>query len=236
MDDLSDCPYLPDQVARMPLSFPTAAMTPDRLDLLLEAGYRRSGSFFYRTQCPGCDACEPLRLDVAEFQPSRSQRRVWNRGNRVFETRLSPPIVDAERVRLFNLHRNSRQLDQGNHPVGPTDYRRFLLDSPCELVELSLWLEGRLVAVSNTDVGRRSLSAVYCYFDPVAARWSPGTYAILKQIQLARRTDRRWLYLGLYVAANRHLNYKARFLPHQRSFRGVWRNYSAGPASQTLNK
>ncbi len=226
IDDLDSCPYLPDQVARMPLYLPTAEITPARIDELLEAGYRRSGALFYRTQCPNCKACEPLRIDVNKFSPNRSQRRVWKRGTEQLRTVMALPQVDAERVRLFNLHRRTRRLDHGNPPVGEGEYRRFLLDAPCDVIEVSLWREERLVAVSITDVGHQGLSAVYCFYDPNEERLSPGTLAILMQVELARQLGCQWLYLGLYVAANRHLNYKAGYLPHQRRQADRWAEFS----------
>ena len=80
----------------------------------------------------------------------------------------------------------------------------------------------RLISISVIDVGQQSLSAVYTHFDPDFSRFSPGTYAILKQIQHARETGRAFVYLGMYVAQNQHLNYKARFVPQERFIRGNW--------------
>ena len=100
----------------------------------------------------------------------------------------------------------------------------FLVDSCCHTIELSIWLEHELVAVSIVDAGDRSLSAVYTHFDPHAMRYSLGTYALLEQIEYALSTGRKYLYLGMYVEENRHLNYKARFKPQQRLIDGRWRN------------
>ena len=47
--------------------------------MLLAAGFRRSGNNLYRPQCPACHACQAIRLPVAAFSPSRSQRRVLQR-------------------------------------------------------------------------------------------------------------------------------------------------------------
>jgi arginine-tRNA-protein transferase len=150
---------------------------------------------------------------------------VEKRGDAELNVRIGTPEVDDYRVNMFNLHRSIRGLDHGGRPTDAGDYAAFLLNSPCETVELSLWHQGRLIAVSITDVGESSLSAVYCYFDPQASGFSPGTYAILKQAQLARHLGLQWLYLGLYVAANSHLNYKTNFRPHQRLIQGRWDNF-----------
>ena len=54
------------------------------------------------------------------------------------------------------------------------------------------------------------------------SRYSLGTYAILKQLQWAKESGRKFVYLGMYVANNSHLNYKARFGPQERLFDGKW--------------
>mgnify|MGYP003381445449 CR=1 FL=1 len=210
----------------MPLEVPTSGLTPERFDRLLEAGYRRSGWFFYRTQCPHCSACEPLRLEVAQFHPSRSQRRAQKIGDQYLRTEVSAPVVDARRLVLFNRHRTERELSHGEAQVGESEYRSFLINSHADVAELSLWYEERLLAVSITDVGAESLSAVYCFFDPDFAWLNPGTYAILQQVAIARGRGFRWLYLGMMVADNSHLRYKANYRPHERRIHGQWVHFA----------
>lgn len=206
----------------MPLSVPSSPLEPEQLDQLLEAGYRRSGRFFYRTRCPQCVACEPLRVEVERFQPSRSQRRAQKLGDTRLQTRIGPPSVDPRRLDLFNRHRHERHLSQSDTEVEEADYRSFLGNSCAESAELSLWFEGLLIAVSIFDIGANSLSAVYCYFDPDYSRLSLGTYAIMQQLAFARLRKFRWLYLGMMVAENAHLNYKLKYRPHERRIAGQW--------------
>jgi arginine-tRNA-protein transferase len=105
------------------------------------------------------------------------------------------------------------------------EYTSFLVASWNPTTEISYWLGDQLVAVAITDVGAQALSAVYCYFDPSYDKLSLGTYSILTQLRIARQQNMRWLYLGMYVAANQHLRYKARYRPHERWQGGLWRRY-----------
>ena len=50
-------------------------------------------------------------------------------------------------------------------------------------------------------------------------------FSILKQIELCRRMNIRYLYLGLFIADNRHMSYKARFRPHERLVAGTWTRF-----------
>jgi arginine-tRNA-protein transferase len=222
----SPCPYLPGQTARLPLRLPSRRLTPAEFDDRLAAGDRRSGAFLYRTQCPACRACEPLRVDAAEFEPNRTQRRTLRRGDAELDLEIGPPTVDEERVRLYNLHRRGRGLCVGDGDISLPEYWEFLVASCCETLELRYRRAGELVAVAVADRGATGLSAVYCYFDPAHARLGLGTYSILKHVELCRDWGLAWLYLGLHVAACSHLAYKAGYYPHERLIGGVWRRFA----------
>jgi len=221
-DQLQVCPYLPDMIARMPLRLPVGTFSGQMMDSLLDGGYRRSGDFVYRTQCPSCSACEPTRVDIQNFTLSTSMRRVLHRGDASVRTVRGPLQSDAERVALFNLHRRGRGLARSEEPVDDEGYRSFLVESCCDSFELSFWVDETLAAVSIVDQTPLSLSAVYTFFDPSLSRLSLGTYAILKQFEIACAASMRYLYLGMYVDRNAHLNYKARFTPQERLIENRW--------------
>lgn len=225
-DDEHDCAYLPGRTARLPHRFPLAQLSPEEFDGRLEEGDRRSGVLLYRPQCPGCRACEPIRLDMRRFAPSRTQRRVHKRGDKLLTLHIGPPLVDLSRVELFNKHRTLRRLDHGDEPIDEQGYAHFLTETCCDTWELSYFLDQRLVCVAIADVGEDSMSAVYAYFDPELAALSLGTYSILKQAELCRRSSRRYLYLGFYIAQSPHMAYKAKFHPHERRIGNQWREFA----------
>jgi leucyl-tRNA---protein transferase len=221
------CSYLPDMNANMPLKLPARRLTGDEFDFALAHGIRRSGLFLYHTACPTCAACEPARVDVNMFQWRDSFMRVLKHGDDKLHVVMDRPILNDARLALFNLHRVRRGLGEADSDYRASDYEGFLVQTCCEdTVELSFWCEDSLVAVSIVDCGRASLSAVYTFFDPDYSKLSPGTYSILKQIQLARITDRSFVYLGMYVSQNTHLSYKSRFTPQQRHKNGKWISFS----------
>lgn len=221
-DRTSSCPYLSDRSARLPLRLPARTLRADELDLRLAAGDRRQGPVLYRTNCPNCTACIPLRIDVERFTPSRSHRRILNRGNRDLKLETNLPSVDERRVTLYNRHKIERGLGDVTGQIDQQGYRTFLVETCCDSLELSIWHEGKLVAASILDRGFGSLSAVYCCYDPSLSRYSLGTYAILKEIELCRTWGMRYLYLGLYVEGSAAMAYKARFYPHQQRRDGRW--------------
>lgn len=220
-DSPSPCPYIDSLTARMPLYYPVTPLKGEDVDQLLAGGFRRSGSLLYYTRCGTCQACEPTRLDVSAFYLSSSFKRVLRRARKELTFTWQTPVVDEGRVRLYNAHRTGRDLGS-SPPIDASNYRAFLTDSCWPTLELEIRKDDQLIGISIMDVGCTSVSAVYTHFDPAASRYSPGTLGVLKQIEWAAEHQRKWVYLGLYVSSNPHLNYKSRFVPQQRRVDGRW--------------
>lgn len=227
-DAPSPCPYLVEQISRLPLRLPIRRLRRTELEERLAAGDRRQGLMLYRTACPSCLACEPIRIDVDEFRPGRTQRRIERRGDQVIETEVAPLEPTAEKVALYNKHKRGRGLSSGERAIDLDGYTAFLGESCCDSFELRYRVDGRLMGVAVVDRAEGSLSAVYFYFDPAYEALSPGVYSVLKQLQLCRRWGLRHLYLGLYIAACPSMAYKRRYLPHERLLDGRWVTFDRG--------
>ena len=224
-DGLAQCPYLPGQTARMPLRMPTARLTPEQLDASMAAGDRRTGVYLYRTSCPQCRACEAIRIDVGQFEPSRTQRRTFRKGRPLIRTEIGDVVANEKRVALFNLHRNERRLHGDTADIDLFGYSEFLVETCCDTFEIRYFVQDRLIAVALCDRGKMAISAVYCYFDPAYSNLSPGVFSILTQIELCRAWKMQYLYLGYYIAACDHMNYKAKYQPHERLIAGQWTRF-----------
>lgn len=229
LDQDEPCPYLEGQTARRPMRLPTRRLRPLELDQRLEAGDRRAGPLFYTQACPDCRACEPLRIETARFVATRGQRRVWSRGQRALSVSLGPLVVDDTRVALFERHQRLRGLKKQAHEFGAAEYHAFLVERAVESFEVRYFLGERLVGVAITDRGASAWSAVYTYYEPELPEphrsLSLGTFSILTQIDLARRAEVQWLYLGLAVKDNAHMRYKLDYHPHERRIGGLWQSF-----------
>lgn len=209
----------------MPLRMPLGKMTPEETDERFAQGYRRTGEFVYQTQCPGCQACEAIRLDCRQFRFSKNLRRVLNKGRRLLEYRMGPIVADEQRVRLFNKHRRLRGLTSNDRDIDLEEYIWGFVRSCFQSFELTYWQDGRLVGVAICDEGRDSMSAVYTFFDPEITGLSLGTYSILRQVLYCQAHEMDYLYLGFYVAGSPHMKYKSRFRPHERLIDGDWKRF-----------
>jgi len=219
------CPYLPDQTARLPLRMPLRPLRAEEFAERLRAGDRRQGSLLYRTNCPTCHACEPIRIDVNDFLPNRTQRRVFRRCEAQIECLIGPPTTTPQKVTLYNRHKRERGLLLGDGLAHAQSYAQFLVETCADTIEITYRYKGALVGVAIADRAADALSAVYCFYDPDYGRFSLGTYSILKQIALCRLWKLRYLYLGLYVAECHAMSYKANFQPHERRIGGHWSRF-----------
>lgn len=234
-DRFEECIYRPGQIARCPARVPVEPLSPEQLDLLLEEGDQRVGSAVFRTECPFCSACEPVRVDVAAFVASRSQRRVARR-NADLVVEMGPPTLSRRRVGLWNRHRRKRGLLTEHSRRDPVGYQEWLVESCAPTTEVRYLLDGRIVAVSLLDVGRTAANSAYCYFDPALGSRSLGVYSVLHEIEHCRSLGLRWYYLGLWVEDCAALRYKSSYHPHERLVEGRWVRYEAprspaGPAN-----
>ena len=218
------CPYLLDRTAILPMRLPLRRLTPAEMDERLQRGDRRQGVLLYRPECPTCNDCTPIRLDIGTFVASKTMLRAWRVGGRRLTVALDRPQVNADRVELYNRHRRLRDLDQGDGEVSAGEYGSFLVDSCCDSWELSYREEGRLVGIAIFDRAATSLSAVYCCYDPSVAGLSLGVFSVLQQVELCRQWQLRWLYLGYWVSNCRAMRYKATYLPHELLRDGQWQS------------
>lgn len=208
------CGYYAERTAQNLVLDPAAPQLDQLYGPALERGFRRAGGHLYFPHCPQCHACKPCRIDVGGFQPDRAQRRCLKRNDDLVVTETIPSY-NRERHALYERYLQSRHAGGGMDDAEASDFRRFLTAPWSPTVFVEFRLQERLLAVAVTDVCPNGMSAVYTFFDPDESARSLGTYAILQQIELARRRGMPWLYLGFWIEGHPKMDYKRRFRPLQ---------------------
>jgi arginine-tRNA-protein transferase len=216
-----DCSYLPGERARSQVATPTHLIDRQAYSELIRAGFRRSGQFTYRPHCERCHACVPVRVVVADFVPGRTQRRCLKR-NRHLSARFLPLDFREEHYALYRAYLVSRHAGGGMDRDGPDQYTQFLLSSGVDSVLVEFRDGDELVMVSVIDQIEDGLSAVYTFFDPAREQDSLGVYGVLWQIELAKRLELPYLYLGYWIGASRKMGYKKQYPPLEGLVDGRW--------------
>jgi leucyl-tRNA---protein transferase len=184
-----------------------------QLDRLLEQGWRHFGTHFFRYSFGFYELdvrqVIPLRIRLDDFSLSKSQRRILRRNSDLC-TEISPVEITDEAVSLF--HRHKRRFKRGV----PDSLYDFLSEEPatvpCPAMQVSVIEAETLVAASFFDIGGETCSGVYAIFDPDLRERSLGIFTMLKEIEFAIESSKKFYYQGYSYEGNSFYDYKRRFL------------------------
>ncbi len=222
------CPYLEGRMERKLFTALQGEYAEKLNDTLSKQGFRRSQNVLYRPSCSECSACLSARIRVADFEPSRSQKRTWKR-NLDLTREATSPWATEEQYALFRAYLDSRHADGGMADMDIFEFAAMIEETPIRsrVIEYTRKTRGRgkaLAAVCLTDVLDDGLSMVYSFYDPDLAGASLGTHAILDHVNIAREAGLPYVYLGYWVPGSAKMGYKAKFSALEIYFGGEWRD------------
>jgi leucyl-tRNA---protein transferase len=215
------CSYLPGRTATTLFIDPRYPLDRNHYGAFTRIGFRRSGDLIYRPHCASCNACIPVRIPVARFVPSRSQRRLWRR-NQDLLMRAQPASFVQEHFELYVRYQAARHAGGGMDDADPQKYETFLIGRRVETVFYEMRERERLLGIAVVDQISDGLSAVYTFYDPAEATRGLGTHAVLWQVELARSLGLPWVYLGYWIDESPKMSYKSKFRPLEAYRNGRW--------------
>ena len=220
------CPYLEDRLERKLFTALQGEHAEILNNELSKQGFRRSQNVLYRPSCAECSACLSARIKVADFVPTKSQKRALRRNKDLTRSAISPWATE-DQYALFRRYLDTRHADGGMADMDIFEFAAMIEETPIrsrviEYVAPADTPRDGLSAVCLTDVLDDGLSMVYSFFEPDLARNSIGTYLILDHISIAREAGLPYVYLGYWVPGSRKMGYKSRFKGLEIYRRGAW--------------
>ena len=235
------CPYLPGRMERKLFTALQGEYAEKLNDSLSKQGFRRSQNVLYRPSCADCQACLSARIRVADFEPTRSQKRTLRRNGHLSREATSPWATE-EQYALFRRYLDSRHADGGMADMDIFEFAAMIEETPVQsrIVEYSAdprpgERRRALTAVCLTDILDDGVSMVYSFYDPDREKDSLGTYIILDHVAMAREAGLPFVYLGYWVPGSRKMGYKANFTALEIYKGGRWQPIGdpAGHSSET---
>lgn len=215
------CSYLPDLSACSQVATPAFLINTPVYSKLLQHGFRRSGTYTYRPRCNGCSACVPLRALAKQFVPNRSQRRAWTQHANL-DASLHRLQDSSEYFDLYQRYQHARHKDGGMDNDDRESYQNFLLQSHVDSLLVEFRDQGVLRMVSVIDLLSDGLSSVYTFYEPDLPGARFGVYNVLWQIELCRKLDLDFVYLGYWIKYSQKMAYKVNYQPAQGLIDDVW--------------
>ena len=222
------CPYLDGRMERKLFTALQGDNAARLNDALSKQGFRRSQNVLYRPSCSDCAACMSARVRVADFKPTKSQKRTLKR-NAYLERTATSPWATEEQYELFRDYLDSRHAEGGMADMDIFEFASMVEETPVRSRVIEYMAKPAsgapdLAAVCLTDVLDDGLSMVYSFFDPALEKNSLGTYVILDHIRIAREAGLPYVYLGYWVPGSRKMGYKANFSSLEIYKDGIWQD------------
>jgi arginine-tRNA-protein transferase len=218
------CPYLEGRMERKLFTALQGDTATKLNDSLSKQGFRRSQNVLYRPSCAECTACMSARIRVADFIPSKSQKRVSKR-NAMLKRRATSPWATEDQYELFRRYLDSRHATGGMADMDMFEFAAMVEETPIRSRLIEYGNDdnpGSIAAVCLTDILDDGLSMVYSFFEPALEKNSLGTYIILDHIKIAQELGLPYIYLGYWVPGSPKMDYKAKFKGVEIYQNGTW--------------
>lgn len=187
--------------------------SPRDMDRYWADGWRHFGILFFRYRIAAHGGRNfnvlPLRLAIARFGMTRSQKRVLAI-NEDISIQIRPTFLDRAKQELFLRH---RERFTENIPTSLDNFLSPVPNAvPCANVELCVYRQEILLGATFLDIGENATSAVYAIFDPAERRRSLGILMMLQSIEFSREQGFAYYYPGYAYHEPFVYDYKKRFI------------------------
>ena len=185
-------------------------------------GFRRVENWMYRPVCDNCSACKSYRVDIKNFELTKSLKRInKNLGELTFK--IIKNTATTEHFDLFQKYQFERHSGGSMSDMDENEFISMIETSPIKTKLMEFRDSSKkLMGVILLDIDDVNLSAVYSFFDPKLSKLGIGNYMISQCLIFGKENKYKHLYLGYYIGEISSMSYKSRFKPGQILDGGEW--------------
>ena len=177
----------------------------------------------YIPSCQGCNSWIPSRINLKEFNLSKSNKRNIKNNDDLFL--IENQKYTKNRYHLFKKYCEKRHHNGLMKKMTEIEFINFFHKSinPTkifDLVDRDKCLYGSILLDELND----GYSAVYSFFNPDLKRRGLGKNIILQLINKLKKEKSDFLYIGFWVKESKNMQYKSSFNNVEYFLSGSW-NY-----------
>ncbi len=233
LEEDKQCSYFDDKICDIRYKYMERCGIDEQYEML-QRGWRRFGNMHFVPECKDCHECKTIRIDVAKYKFSKSERRIFNK-NKNINVYMQKPTVTLEHIDLFNKYHKNMELKKNwnENKIDVDEYVKSYVNGAHEYgKEILYFIDDKLVAVALVDIMDEALSSVYCYYDHDYDHLSLGKFSILAQLSIAKQSNIPYLYLGYWIKDHFSMGYKENYKPFEilqnrpsMDEETIWRDY-----------
>ena len=185
-------------------------------------GFRRVENWMYRPVCDNCSACKSYRVDIKNFELTKSLKRI-NKNLGAITFKIIKNTATTEHFDLFQKYQFERHSGGSMSDMDENEFISMIETSPIKTKLMEFRDTSKnLMGVILLDIDDVNLSAVYSFFDPKLSKLGIGNYMISQCLTFGKKNKYKHLYLGYYIGEISSMSYKSRFKPGQILDGGDW--------------
>jgi len=233
LEEQRECSYFTNEISDIRYRYMYSCST-EEYQHMLERGWRRFGKMHFVPECKACTKCVSIRIDVANYKFSKSEKRVINK-NRDTKLYIRPPSMTIDHLSLYDKYHKymNEKKDWPYAEIEPNDYAKSYVEGKEEYSKEFLYMrDNKLIGVALVDILPNSISSIYCYYDHDFEQLSLGKFSILAQIKIAKEMNIPYIYLGYWIKDHLSMGYKEAYQPfevlkNRANFNEetIWENY-----------
>ena len=166
LEEDRSCSYFENKISDIRYKY-IYSCSPSSYQNMLERGWRRFGRMHFVPECKFCNKCVSMRIDVANYKFSKSEKRVISK-NKDTKLYIRPPSVTMEHLNLYDKYHRfmNDKKDWPYTAISPDEYMKSYVETKEGYAKEFLYMkDDKLIGVALVDILPNSISAIYCYYD-----------------------------------------------------------------------